>query len=120
MYGQLLDRSSLKKIDINLRVYLSQLTFNEIKAQHNMPTDDNTAGFYSHATNQAYLLLANNNSTLRTATHESAHAINRGIIGYSPRWLDVKQIEKITGMLVKGMQKQFNHWTNLRLKAQTI
>lgn len=214
VYGQLLDRSSLKKVDINLRVYPSRLAFNQIKIQHNMPADDNTAGFYSHASNQAHLLLKSNDSTMRTATHEAAHAINRGIIGYSPKWLneglaeyseyievkgqssnvypnrdwtkkgfvtkpliplhqlltatnsdwkssltsrlyasswayiyfmmdnpqrktmlakiikyeqqnlcdviDVQQIEKITGMLVKDLQKQFNRWTNQRLKTQTI
>ena len=34
--------------------------------------------------------------------------------------IDVQQIENITGMLVKDLQKQFNRWTNQRLKTQTI
>jgi hypothetical protein len=34
VYGQLLDRSSLKKVDINLRVYASKVAFNQIKTKH--------------------------------------------------------------------------------------
>ncbi|WP_114326666.1 hypothetical protein [Candidatus Colwellia aromaticivorans] len=214
IYGQLLDRSSLKKVDINLRIYASKITFNQIKAKNNMPVSDNTPGFYSHATNQAHLLLTNHAATMRIATHEATHAINRGIIGYSPKWLNeglaeyseyievdgqngrvypnknwtnnnhmskqllplnklltatngdwnselrsrlyatswafiyfmmdnqqrkgmlakvikyeqqnlcdvtgIKQVENIIGLPIKGLQRQFNHWTNLRLRAQTI
>lgn len=88
VYGQLLDQSSLKKIDIKLKIYASQNSFNQLKAKYNMPADDTTPGFYSYITNQAYLLLADHESTMRTATHEATHAINRGIIGYSPQWLN--------------------------------
>lgn len=88
IYGQLIDRASLKKIDINLRIYSSKIAFNQIKAQYNMPISDNTPGFYTYATNQAHLLLTNNASTMRTSIHEATHAINRGIIGYSPNWLN--------------------------------
>lgn len=214
LYGQLLDRSSLKKVDINLRIYVSKIAFNQIKAKHNMPISDNTPGFYTHATNQAHLLLTDNAATMRTSIHEATHAINRGIIGYSPNWLneglaeyseyievegqnskalpnknwtsnnriseklvplhilltatnsnwdsklrsrlyatswafiyfmmdnpqrkgmlasiikreqqnlcDVsehQQVEKVIGMPVKGLQKQFNNWTRLKLKAHNI
>ena len=88
LYGKLLDRSSLKKIDVNIQIYESMLAFEQIKAKNNMPIGNNTAGFYSHATNQAYMLLTNNGATMRTATHEATHAINRGIIGYTPKWLN--------------------------------
>tara|TARA_R110001592_G_C13106918_1_gene744628 strand:- start:154 stop:1311 length:1158 start_codon:yes stop_codon:yes gene_type:complete len=214
IYGQLLDRSSLKKVDINLRIYTSKVAFNQIKAQNNMPISDNTPGFYSHATNQAHLLLTNHEATMRTAIHEATHAINRGIIGYSPKWLneglaeyseyikvngqvssvypnknwtdnnlmpeqllsldtllaatnndwnsklrnklyatswafiyfmmdnqqrkgmlakiirseqqnlcdvtDLQQVEKLIGMPVKGLQRQFNHWTGLKLRVHKI
>jgi hypothetical protein len=102
IYGQLLDRSSLKKVDINLRVFASKVAFNHIKAKHNMPMSDNTPGFYSHASNQAYLLLTNNAATMRTATHEATHAINRGIIGYSPKWLNEGLAEYSEYIEVKG------------------
>jgi len=115
VYGQLLDRSSLKKVDINLRVYASKMAFNQIKAKHNMPIGDNTPGFYSHASNQAYLLLTNNPATMRTATHEAAHAINRGIIGYSPKWLNEGLAEYSEYIEIKGQSSRVypnQNWTS--------
>ncbi|TYK66008.1 hypothetical protein [Colwellia echini] len=88
LYGQLLDRDSLKKVDIKLHVYQSKTAFNQIKKQHNMSTADNINGFYSHSNNKAYLLFRSNKRTMRTAAHEATHAINRAIIGYTPRWLN--------------------------------
>jgi len=88
LYGTLLDRSSLKKVDINLRVYRSKPAFEQVKKQHHMSSADNINGFYSHGNNQAYLLFRSNERTMRTAAHEATHAINRAIIGYSPRWLN--------------------------------
>jgi hypothetical protein len=106
IYGQLLDRSSLKKVDINLRIYASKVAFNQVKAKNNMPVGDNTPGFYSHGTNQAHLLLTNHAATMRTATHEATHAINRGIIGYSPRWLNEGLAEYSEYIDVKGMNSK--------------
>lgn len=88
LYGKLLDRSSLKKVDIKLRVYKSNKAFEQIKKQHNMSSANNINGFYSYGNNQAYLLFKNNERTMRVAAHEATHAINRAIIGYSPRWLN--------------------------------
>lgn len=116
LYGQLLDRTSLKKVEINLRVYASKVAFNQIKAQHNMPIGDNTPGFYSHGSNQAHLLLLTSHaSTMRTATHEAAHAINRGIIGYSPKWLNEGLAEYSEYIEVKGQSSRVypnRNWTN--------
>ncbi len=88
LYGKLLDSSSLKKVDIKLQIYQSKIAFEQIKKQHNMSSGDNINGFYSHGNNQAYLLFRNNERTMRTAAHEATHAINRAIIGYTPRWLN--------------------------------
>lgn len=88
VYGQLIDHVSLKKVDINLLFYASQHSFEQAKIHYNMPISDNVAGFYSSMNNQAHLLLTSYAATMRTATHEATHAINRGIIGYSPRWLN--------------------------------
>lgn len=115
VYGQLLDRSSLKKIDINLRVYASKVAFNQIKAKHNMPIGDNTPGFYSHGSNQAHLLLTSHAATMRTATHEAVHAINRGIIGYSPKWLNEGLAEYSEYIEVEGQVSRVypnESWTN--------
>lgn len=88
LYGQLLDSSSLNKVDIKLKVYQSKTAFQQVKKQHNMPSGNNANGFYSHSNNQAYLLFTNNERTMKTAAHEATHAINRAIIGYTPRWLN--------------------------------
>jgi len=115
VYGQLLDRSSLKKVEINLRIYASKIAFNQIKTEHNMPIGDNTPGFYSHATNQAHLLLTNQAATMKTATHEATHAINRGIIGYSPKWLNEGLAEYSENIEVKGQVSSVylnKSWTN--------
>ncbi|QBG35551.1 hypothetical protein [Litorilituus sediminis] len=115
VYGRLLDSSSLKKVDINLRVYASKMAFNQIKAKHNMPIGDNTPGFYSHGSNQAHLLLTNHAATMRTATHEAVHAINRGIIGYSPKWLNEGLAEYSEYIEVKGNSSRVypnQNWTS--------
>ena len=88
LYGDLLPVTSLKKVNIDIRVYSSLTDFNQLKAKHNVSLSDNTLGFYSHANNQAHLFFTNNQETLKVATHEATHAINRGVIGYTPRWFN--------------------------------
>ncbi len=123
VYGQLLDRSLLKKVDINLRIYASKTAFNQIKAKHNMPIGDNTPGFYSHASNQAHLLLTSHAATMRTATHEAAHAINRGIIGYSPKWLNEGLAEYSEYIEVAGHNSRVypnENWTSNGLVSEQL
>jgi hypothetical protein len=115
LYGNLLDRDSLKKVDINLRVYQSKLAFEQVKKQHNMSNADNINGFYSHGNNQAYLLFINNERTMRTAAHEATHAVNRAIIGYTPRWLNEGLAEYSEFIEVVGNSAKVypnNDWTN--------
>ena len=102
LYGKLLDKTSLKKVDINLRVYQSKTAFQKIKNQHNMPISNKSDGFYSHRNNQAYLLFKNNERTMSTATHEATHAINRAIIGYTPKWLNEGLAEYSENIQVQG------------------
>ncbi|WP_440876159.1 hypothetical protein [Thalassotalea sp. PLHSN55] len=123
VYGQLVDSSSLKKVDIKLNIFTSKHAFNQIKAKHNMSDSDNTLGFYSHATNQAFLLLTNHATTMRTATHEAAHAINRAIIGYSPRWLNEGLAEYSEYIEVKGQISKVypnQNWTNNGLLSEQV
>lgn len=115
LYGNLLDRDSLKKVDINLRVYQSKLAFEQVKKQHNMSNADNINGFYSHGNNQAYLLFINNERSMRTAAHEATHAVNRAIIGYTPRWLNEGLAEYSEFIEVVGNSAKVypnNDWTN--------
>ncbi len=101
-YGKLLDRDSLRKTDINLRVFKSKTDFHQVKKQYNMPSGNKSDGFYSHNNNQAYLLFTNNERTMITATHEATHAINRAIIGYTPRWLNEGLAEYSENIKVRG------------------
>ncbi|MCW8832898.1 MAG: DUF4124 domain-containing protein [Colwellia sp.] len=115
LYGKLLDRSSLKKVDINLQVYQSKMAFEQVKKQHNVSSGDNINGFYSHGNNQAYLLFRNNERTMRTAAHEATHAINRAIIGYTPRWLNEGLSEYSENIEVKGISTRVypnGDWTS--------
>jgi len=88
LYGKLLDTSSLKKVDINLQVIANKATYQNIQKAHNMAVGNQSNGFYSHAYNKAYLLYTNEQQAMQTAIHEATHAINRAIIGYSPKWLN--------------------------------
>jgi hypothetical protein len=115
LYGKLLDSSALKKVDINLRVYQSKIAFQQIKKQHNMPSGNESDGFYSHSNNQAYLLFKNNERTMETAAHEATHAINRAIIGYTPRWLNEGLAEYSENIQVVGKPATIypdKSWTN--------
>ncbi len=124
IYGELLDISSLKKTDINLLIYSSKSAFEQIKTKHKMTVANKINGFYSHNTNQAYLLFTNFARTMKTATHEATHAINRAIIGYSARWLNEGLAEYSEGIKVKAMTAQVypnKDWTrNGRMVEQLL
>ncbi|MEO2281581.1 hypothetical protein [Pseudoalteromonas pernae] len=85
LYGKILDVSSLKKVDINLQVVADKFAFQQIQQAHNMAIGNQSNGFYSHGSNKAYLLYTDDKQTMQTAVHEATHAINRAIIGYSPK-----------------------------------
>ncbi|GAA6172377.1 hypothetical protein NBRC116592_20470 [Colwellia sp. KU-HH00111] len=124
LYGDLLPLSSLKKVNIDLKVYESKTDFNRIKANHNISLSDNTRGFYNHNDNKAHLLYTSNDDTLRVATHEATHAINRAVIGYTPRWLNEGLAEVSESIEVKakvGRLFSSKDWTEERLfKVQKI
>lgn len=88
LYGKLLDISSLKKVDINLQVVANKATYQNIQKAHDMAIGNQSNGFYSYGSNKAYLLYTNDQQAMQTAVHEATHAINRAIIGYSPKWLN--------------------------------
>lgn len=88
LYGQLLDKSSLRKIEINQQIFVSELEFNQHRKKTDSKLSVNTAGFYMPNSNQASILLSTPSKTMRTSVHEAVHAINRGVIGYTPHWLN--------------------------------
>lgn len=88
VYGKLLDISELKKVDVNLRIYTSKRVFDGLKKQNNVAQNSKKLGFYNHVTNQGHLLYTEPSETMRVASHEAAHAITRGVVGYTPKWLN--------------------------------
>ena len=102
LYGKLLDTSSLKKVDINLQVVANKASYQNIQKAHNVAIGNQSNGFYSHASNKAYLLYTNDQQAMQTAIHEATHAINRAIIGYSHKWLNEGLAEYSEGIRVSG------------------
>ncbi len=43
---------------------------------------------YFHASNSAFINYDNAQSAMRTSVHEAVHAINKAVLGYTPRWLN--------------------------------
>jgi len=88
LYGQLLDHSALRKIDIKLTIFASKNDFEQYKKSFKNRVSANAQGFYVGAKNEAALFYTTKEQTMKTALHEATHAINRGIIGFTPRWLN--------------------------------
>jgi hypothetical protein len=88
LYGHLLDKSSLKKIEINLNVFGSKTSYEQYKIASKVTVSADAPGFYVGDKNEAALLYSGDEQTMVIALHEATHAINRGIIGFMPRWLN--------------------------------
>ena len=87
VYGQIIGADALKKVRLNLTVYATRSRYEQaIKQRGADPT--NTDGMYFHATNSAYIHYRNEQSAMRTAIHEAVHAINKAVLGITPRWLN--------------------------------
>jgi hypothetical protein len=98
VYGQLIDKKQLKKVSVNLKFIASQKEYQRYRAKH-APSLKSSLGFYNNRTNQAVILYANSEQALKIALHESAHAINRGVIGSTNKWLNeglAEYLETIT------------------------
>ena len=87
VYGQIIGVHALKKVKLNLTVLPTRGTYEAaIKQRSADPT--NTAGMYFHASNSAFIHYDNAHSAMRTAVHEAVHAINKAVLGYTPRWFN--------------------------------
>jgi len=87
VYGQLLSKAELKKVQVNLKFIASATEFARYKAKH-APGLKNIAGFYNNGSNQAVIFFSNYEQAFSTALHETTHAINRAVLGTSPKWLN--------------------------------
>jgi len=101
-YGSLLDKASLKKIDINIRIFHTSVDFNRYKKVNHINVSSDTPGFYVSAKNEAAILYLQPKQTMKTAVHEATHAINRGIIGFTPQWLNEGLAEYVEEMKVES------------------
>ncbi|TMP07602.1 hypothetical protein CWC11_06090 [Pseudoalteromonas sp. S3178] len=87
VYGQVIGVHALKKVKLNLTVLPTRDAYEAaIKQRGANPT--NTAGMYFHASNSAFINYENDHAAMRTAIHEAVHAINKAVLGYTPRWLN--------------------------------
>jgi len=102
LYGQLLDRSALRKIDIKLTVFASKSGYEYYKNSYKDRVSANALGFYIGDKNEAALFYTTPSQTMRTALHEATHAINQGIIGFTPRWLNEGLAEYVEQLQPSG------------------
>lgn len=87
VYGQIIGVHALKKVKLNLTVLAKRRAYEAaIKQRGGEPI--NTAGMYFHASNSAFIHYDNAHSAMRTSVHEAVHAINKAVLGYTPRWLN--------------------------------
>ncbi len=87
VYGQIIGADALKKVRLNLTVYAIRSRYEQAIKQRGADPS-NTDGMYFHATNSAFIHYRNDQSAMRTAIHEAVHAINKAILGTTPRWLN--------------------------------
>jgi hypothetical protein len=123
VYGQLIDKKNLKKVAVNLRFISSKRGFQRYKAIH-APNVKSTSGFYDNSTNEAVIFYSTSQSAMNTAIHESAHAINRGVIGDTNKWLNeglAEYLETMTTNLSSAEIKPNSDWfRNGRLTKRPI
>ena len=87
VYGQLLNQAELKKVAVNLRFITSKTEFDQYQARY-APSLSGAAGFYNNGSNQAVIFYSNYENAFSTALHETAHAINRAVVGNTAKWLN--------------------------------
>ncbi|WP_289029663.1 DUF4124 domain-containing protein [uncultured Paraglaciecola sp.] len=123
IYGQLIDKSNLKKVSINLRFIASKKGFERYRAKH-APNSRTTTGFYDNGTNEAVIFYGSFQSAFKTAIHESAHGINRGVIGNTNKWLNeglAEYLEMITTNLSSAEIALNTDWfSNGKLRKRPI
>lgn len=88
LYSELIGKDNLRKTALNLKFISSRARFNRLYNKKDLSAGNNTIGFYRSRNNQSTILVSNIEQASHTAVHESIHALNRSVIGYTPRWLN--------------------------------
>lgn len=99
-YGHILHKESLRKIDSKIQLFASEQQYQQHRLRFAKTVSANSNGYYSHATNQSYILVKDAKRTLVIAVHETTHAINKGVLGVTSRWLNeglAEYLEQIDG-----------------------
>ena len=123
VYGQLLSKAELKKVVVNLKFITSKTAFEQYKARY-APGVNSATGFYSNGSNQAVIFYSNYENAFSTALHETAHAINRAVVGNTAKWLNeglAEYLENIEVNLSSAIIKPSSDWLrNGQLKYPLI
>jgi hypothetical protein len=123
LYGQLIAKEDLRQVAVNLRFFTSKLHFDAYSQKH-APSLKNIAGFYDNGTNEAVIMYYSSEQAITTAIHESVHAINRGIIGNSNKWINegmAEYLENITINLSSAIITRNKSWyKNGKLKYRPL
>jgi len=112
-YSGLISKKNLNKTELKLRFFRSKKAFERYRMGSNSAAKNNVAGFYSGVNNQSAILYLNAERAMETAVHESSHAINRSVIGFTPRWLNeglAEYLEGVDVVLQRGTLKPATSW----------
>ena len=113
VYGQIIGVHALKKVKLNLTVLPTRSAYEAVTKQRGgNPT--NTVGMYFHASNSAFIEYRNAQNAMSTAVHEAVHAINKAVLGYTPRWLNegfAEYFEITKNHMQTGIVEPNTSWT---------
>ncbi|ALQ10510.1 DUF1570 domain-containing protein [Pseudoalteromonas sp. SCSIO 43210] len=112
-YGQVIGVHALKKVKLNLTVLATRSAY-ESAIKHRGGDPKNTAGMYFHGSNSAFIHYDNGQSAMRTSVHEAVHAINKAVLGYTPRWLNegfAEYFELTKNNMQTGIVEPNRSWT---------
>lgn len=122
VYGQIIGVDALKKVRLNLTVFATRRSYEQaIKLRGADPT--NTDGMYFHSTNSALINYRNEQSAMRTAVHEAVHAVNKAILGSTPRWLNeglAEYFEYTKNSMQLVSVEPHPGWVNNKRVAQSV
>ena len=113
VYGQIIGVHALKKVKLNLTVLPTRGSY-EVAIKQRGGDPRNSVGMYFHASNSAFIEYRNTQNAMSTAVHEAVHAINKAVLGYTPRWLNegfAEYFEITKNHMQTGIVEPNTSWT---------
>jgi hypothetical protein len=121
-YGQIIGTDALKKVNLTLTVLPTRRGYERaIKRQGGDPV--NTIGMYFHGSNSAFIEYRDAKQAMRTAVHEAVHAINKAILGYTPRWFNeglAGYFELTKSQMQSGIVEPNSSWLKDKKLANSV